>query len=78
MKNVDGRSTNRHDNKKFRTRSVEKQEWRLVSGRRRQVLKEPDRYIDVTASPKSRDRLWSQLGLLFGSFPGVKRPGREG
>jgi hypothetical protein len=24
-KNVDGRSTNRHDNKKFRTRSMEKQ-----------------------------------------------------
>ena len=37
-KNVDGRSTSSHDNNKFRTRSMEKQEWRLVSGRRRQLL----------------------------------------
>jgi len=37
--NVDGRSTSSHDNKKFRTRSMEKQESHLVSGRRRQLLK---------------------------------------
>ena len=34
-KNVDGRSTSSHDNKKFRTR----EEWRLVSGRGRQLSK---------------------------------------
>jgi hypothetical protein len=33
-KNVDGRITSSHDNKKFKTR----EEWRLVSGRRRQLL----------------------------------------
>jgi len=43
-KNVDGRSTSSHDNKKFRTRSMRgREEWRLVSGRRRQLLKNPDR-----------------------------------
>ena len=38
-KNVGGRSTSSHANKKHRTRSMEKQEWHLVSGRRRQLLK---------------------------------------
>jgi hypothetical protein len=33
-KNVDGRSTSSHDKKKFRNR----EEWRLVSGRRWQLL----------------------------------------
>jgi hypothetical protein len=38
-KNVDGRSTSSHDNKKFRTRSVEKQRGMAFGlGRRRQVL----------------------------------------
>jgi hypothetical protein len=41
QENADGRNTSSHD-KKFRTRSIEKQEWRLVSGRRRQLLKIPD------------------------------------
>jgi len=35
-KNVDGRSTNRHDNKKCRTRSMK---WRLVFGRWQQLFK---------------------------------------
>ena len=38
-RNMDGRSTSSHDNMKFRNR----EEWRLVSGRRRQLLKKPDR-----------------------------------
>jgi len=42
-KNVDGRSTSSHNNKKFRTRSRNREEWRLVSGRRRQLVKKPDR-----------------------------------
>jgi hypothetical protein len=38
--NVDVRSTSGHDNKKFRTRSMEKErEWRVVHGRQRQLLK---------------------------------------
>jgi hypothetical protein len=43
-KNMDGRSTSSHDNKEFRTRSIKnREEWRLVSGRRRQLLKKPNR-----------------------------------
>jgi hypothetical protein len=38
-KNVDGRSTSSHDNKKFRTDQWRnREEWRLVSGSRRQLL----------------------------------------
>jgi hypothetical protein len=38
-KNVDSRSTSSHDNKKFGTRSMEKQRgMTLISGRQRQVL----------------------------------------
>ena len=44
-KNVDGRSTSSHDNKKFRTRSVEKQRGMAFGFRKTAtaVLK-PDRY----------------------------------
>ena len=39
-KNVDGRSTSGHDNKKFRTRSMEKQEeWLFVSRRQWTAIK---------------------------------------
>ena len=43
-KNVDGRSTSNHDNKKFRTRSMEKQRG-MVSGFRKPAtaLKNPER-----------------------------------
>ena len=47
-KTVNGRSTSSHDNKKT-TRNLEpdqwrnRVEWRLVSGRRRQLLTKPDR-----------------------------------
>jgi hypothetical protein len=45
--NVDGRSTSNHDNKKFRTSSMEKQRGKaLVSGRQRQLLKTPDGWMD--------------------------------
>jgi len=46
-KNVDGRSTSSHDNKKFRSRSSEKQRgmafgfWKTVT-----AVKKPDRWID--------------------------------
>ena len=46
-KNVDGRSTSSHDNKKFWTRSVEKQRG-MAFGLRKTVtaVKKPDRQID--------------------------------
>jgi len=45
-KNVDGRSTSSHDNKKFRTRSMEKQRG-MAFGLRKTVtaVKKPDRQI---------------------------------
>jgi len=81
-KNVHG-STSSHDNKKFRTRSMEKQRGMAFGFRKTATVVKKKTgqiyiYIDVTSSPKRSDRLWSPLGLLFGSFPGVKRPGREG
>jgi len=46
-KNVDGTSTSSHGNKKLRNSELDqwrnREEWRLVSGRRRQLLKKPDR-----------------------------------
>ena len=43
-KNVDGRNTNRHDNKKFRTRSMEKQRGMAFGFRKTATaLKKPDR-----------------------------------
>jgi len=46
-KNTDGRSTSSHDNKKFRTRSMEKQRG-MAFGFRKTVtaVKKPDRYTD--------------------------------
>ena len=46
-KNVDGRSTSSHDNKKFRTRSMEKQRG-MAFGFRKLVtaVKKPDRQMD--------------------------------
>ena len=46
-KNVDGRSTNSHDNKKFRTRSVEKQRGMAFGlGKTATAVVKPDRWID--------------------------------
>jgi len=46
-KNVDGRSTSSHDNKKFRTRSMEKQRGMTFGFRQTvKVVKKPNRYID--------------------------------
>jgi len=47
-KNVDGRSTSSHDNKKFRTRSTEKQRG-LAFGFRKTAtaVKKPDRLINL-------------------------------
>jgi len=46
-KNVDGRSTSSHDNKKFRTRSMEKQRGMAFGFRKTATaFKKPDRYID--------------------------------
>jgi len=43
-KNVDGRSTNSHDNKKFRTRSVEKQRGMAFGFRKTATaVKKPDK-----------------------------------
>ena len=43
-KNVDGRSTSSHDIQRPRTGAMEnREEWRLGSGRRRQLLNKPDR-----------------------------------
>jgi hypothetical protein len=43
-KNVDGRNTNRHDNKKFRTRTMEKQRGMAFGFRKTATaLKKPDR-----------------------------------
>ena len=43
-KNVDGRSTNSHDNKKFRTRSVEKQRGMAFGlGKTATAVVKPDR-----------------------------------
>ena len=43
-KNVAGRSTNSHDNKKFRTRSMEKQRGMVFGFWKTRQLKKPDRY----------------------------------
>ena len=46
-KNVDGRSTSSHDNKKFRTSSVEKQRGMAFGFRKtRTAVVKPDRQID--------------------------------
>ena len=47
MKNVDGRSTSSHDNKKFRIRAMEKQRG-MASGFRKMAtaIKTPDRQTD--------------------------------
>ena len=47
-KNVDGRSTSSHDNKKFRTRSAGKQKGMAFGFRKTAtaVIK-PDKYIDI-------------------------------
>jgi hypothetical protein len=46
-KNVDGRSTSSHDNKKFRTKSMEKQRGMAFGFRKTATaVKKPDRAID--------------------------------
>ena len=46
-KNVDGRSTSSHDNKKFRTGSVEKQRGMAFGlGKTATAVVKPDRWID--------------------------------
>ena len=45
-KKVDGKSTSRHDNKKFRTRSMEKRRGMAFGFRRTETaVKKPDRFI---------------------------------
>jgi len=54
-KNVDGRSTSSHDNKKFRSRSMEKQRGMAFGFRKTATaVKKPDRQID-----KIRIKIWS-------------------
>ena len=50
-KNVDGRSTGSHDNKKFRIRSMEKQRGMAFGFRKTvTVVKKPDRQIESVQS----------------------------
>jgi len=60
-KNVDGRSTSSHDNKKFRIRSMEKQRGMAFGFRNTAtVVKNPDRWIDGI-----KQRIWHFRWYMF-------------
>jgi hypothetical protein len=66
-KNVDERSTSSHDSKKFRTRSMEnREEWRLVSGGRRQLLQ--NRMDNHHISVMELDHMLARSGLTCPEF----------